>query len=113
LLASRGSVDLTAEWNHKILQGVYRAFIRNAVPRFNQVCDYTPKDQSLRYTWPLYLKDRGGAVDFWSRLKEWISDRLGKDDVLESRQNGKLVNPKSLFYIPEEFRLRTFGREQK
>ena len=106
LLASRGSVDLTAEWNHKILQGVYRAFTRNAVHRLNQVCDYTPKDQSLRYTWPLYLKDRGGAVDFWPRLKEWIFDRLGKDNVLESRQNGKLVNPESLFYIPEEFRIR-------
>ncbi|KAH6668745.1 hypothetical protein B0J14DRAFT_518033 [Halenospora varia] len=106
LLANRESVDLTTKWNDKVLQGVYRAFVRNAVPRFNQVRDCALEGKSLRYTWPLFLKDRGGTIEFWSRLKGWIFDRLGTEDVLESRQNGKLVNPKSLFYISEEFRLK-------
>jgi hypothetical protein len=105
LLANRESVDLTSKWNDKVLEGVYRAFVWNAIPRFNKVRDDALESQSLRYTWPLFLKDRGGTIDFWSRLKGWIFNRLKTEDILESRQNGKLVNPKTLFYIPEEFRL--------
>jgi hypothetical protein len=106
LLANRESVDLTAKWNDKVLKGVYRAFVLDAVPRFNQIRDCDLEGQSLRYTWPLFLKDREGTVEFWSRLKEWIFDRLEREDILESRQNGKLVKPKTLFYIPEKFRLK-------
>lgn len=105
MLANRESVDLTAKWNDKVLEGVFRAFVNNAVSRFNQVRDGTLEGQSLRYTWPLFLTDRGGTIKFWSRLKIWIFHRLKKDDVLESRRKGKLVSPQSLFYIPEAFRL--------
>ncbi|KAG4432653.1 hypothetical protein IFR05_011856 [Cadophora sp. M221] len=60
---------------------------------------------NLRYTWPLFLKDRGGTTEFWSKLKETILDMLSKTDVLESRKNGKLTTPESLYYIPKAFRL--------
>ncbi|KAF8854837.1 hypothetical protein BDZ45DRAFT_693078 [Acephala macrosclerotiorum] len=104
LLANRESVDSSA-WNDKVLEGVYRTFVRAAVPRFNQIRDCSPRCHSLRYTWPMFLKDRGGTSEFWSKLKRWIFHRLAIEDVLESRQKGKLAHPASLFYIPIEFRL--------
>lgn len=104
LVANRESVD-SSKWNQKVLEGVYNAFVTTAVPRFNQFHDSTSGGQNLRYTWPLFLKDRGGTNEFWSQLKRWIFHRLGIQEVLESRQKGKLAQPKSLFYIPSEFRL--------
>lgn len=104
MVANRESVD-SSKWNDKVLDGVYRAFVYVAVPRFNQLRSCSPSGQSLRYTWPLFLKDRGGTNEFWSKLKRRIFHRLGIKDVLESRQKGKLAHPTSLFYIPKEFRL--------
>ncbi|KFZ20533.1 hypothetical protein V501_00065 [Pseudogymnoascus sp. VKM F-4519 (FW-2642)] len=104
LVASRESVD-SSIWNDKVLEGIYWAFIDVAVPRFNRISNCTPRGQSLRYTWPLFLQDRGGSSRFWSTLKRWIFNRLNKTDTLESRQKERLARPSSLLYIPKEFRL--------
>jgi hypothetical protein len=100
LVANRESVD-SSKWNHSILAGVFRTFVWRAVPRFNEIHRSFP---SLRYTWPLFLKDRGGTNEFWSKLKRWIFIRLATEDVLECRHNMELSRPDSLFYIPPEFR---------
>ena len=92
-------------WNEKVLEGVFRTFIWKAVPRFNRTHLSGSHDHSLRYTWPLFLKDSGGTDHFWSKLKRWIFMRLKTEAVLESRQQGKLAPPESLFYIPAEYRL--------
>ncbi|KAL5344927.1 hypothetical protein ACLOAV_009880 [Pseudogymnoascus australis] len=104
LVASRESVD-SSIWNDKVLEGVYWAFIDIAVPRFNRISNCTPRGQSLRYTWPLFLQDRGGSSEFWSTLKRWIFNGLKKTNTLESRQKERLARPSSLLYIPKEFRL--------
>jgi hypothetical protein len=87
-----------------VLEGVYLTFVRKAVPRFNKIYRSGSRDQSLRYTWPLFLKHGGGSDDFWSKLRTWIFSRLRTEAVLESRHHGKLVPPESLFYIPEQYR---------
>jgi hypothetical protein len=100
LVANRESVD-SSKWNDSVLAGVFRTFVLRAVPRFNEIHGSSP---SLRYTWPLFLKDRGGTNEFWSKLKRWIFIQLATDDVLECRHNMDLSRPDSLFYIPLEFR---------
>lgn len=78
-------------------------FIHKAVPRFNEI---HPSSPTLRYTWPLFLKDRGGTSKFWSRLKRWILSRLKTTSgVLECRRKKELSSPEDLLYIPPEFRL--------
>lgn len=100
LVANRESVD-SSKWNDSVLAGVFRTFVWRAVPRFNKIHGSFPR---LRYTWPLFLKDRGGTNEFWSKLKRWIFIRLATEDVLECRHNMDLSRPDSLFYIPLEFR---------
>jgi hypothetical protein len=100
LVANRESVD-SSKWNDSILEGVFRTFAWRAVPRFNEIHGSFP---SLRYTWPLFLKDRGGTNEFWSKLKRWVFIRLATEDVLECRHSMDLSRPDSLFYIPSEFR---------
>src|ERR1700724_3871476 len=78
-----------------------RTFVWRAVPRFNEIHGSSP---SLRYKWPLFLKDNRETDKFWSKLKRWIFSRLAKEDVLECRHNMDLSRPDSLFYIPSEFR---------
>ncbi|KAH9203865.1 hypothetical protein DL95DRAFT_499939 [Leptodontidium sp. 2 PMI_412] len=104
LVANRESVEST-KWNDSIRVGLWLAFVNTAVSRFNQLQDQSPNGQNLRYTWPLFLRDRGGTNEFWSTLKKNILIELSRADVLESRQNGKFTNPKSLYYIPKAFRL--------
>ncbi|PVH86308.1 hypothetical protein DL98DRAFT_650337 [Cadophora sp. DSE1049] len=104
LVANRESVEST-KWNDSIRVGLCRAFVRTAVPRFNRLHDQSPNSQNLRYTWPLFLKDRGGTTEFWLKLKEDILNRLSEADVLESRYYDELTTPKSLYYIPKIFRL--------
>lgn len=78
-------------------------FIHKAVPRFNEI---HPSSPTLRYTWPLFLKDREGTSKFWSRLKRWILSRLKTTSaVLECRRKKELSRPEDLLYIPPEFRL--------
>ena len=100
MVANRESVD-SSKWNDSVLAGVYRTFCFRAVPRFNEIHGNLP---TLRYTWPLFLKDRGGTNVFWSTLKRWIFDRLSTEDILECRCNMKLTRPDLLFYIPQELR---------
>jgi hypothetical protein len=100
LVANRESVD-SSKWNDSVRVGVYRAFVSQAVPRFNAIHS---NPAGVRYSWPLFLKDRGGTDEFWSTLKGWIFSGLSKMDVLECRHNTKLTTPNSLFYIPLEFR---------
>ncbi|PMD48990.1 hypothetical protein L207DRAFT_505973 [Hyaloscypha variabilis F] len=100
LVANRESVD-SSKWNYSVRVGVYRAFVSQAVPRFNAIHSNAA---GVRYTWPLFLKDRGGTDEFWSTLKRWIFSGLSKRNVLECRHNTKLTRPNSLFYIPLEFR---------
>jgi len=99
LVANREGVD-PSEWNHSVLRAVYRAFVFQAVDRFNENHGNLPGQAGLRYTWPLFLKDRGGTDEFWSKLKRWIFHRLAKEDVLECRCNTELSRPDSLSYIP-------------
>jgi hypothetical protein len=102
LVASRESLD-ASQWNQSILRGVCRAFVRKAVPRFN---DFPASEsRSLRYTWPLFLKDGGGNYKYWDKLKERIMEQLSNECVLESRHNRTLCQPDSLFYIPHLYRL--------
>ena len=78
-------------------------FIHKAVPRFNKI---HPSSPTLRYTWPLFLKDRGGTSKFWSRLKRGILSQLKTTSaVLECRRKKELSRPANLLYIPPEFRL--------
>ena len=100
LIANRESVD-SSRWNDSVLAGVFRTFVYRAVPRFNEIHGSPP---SLRYMWPLFLKDNRETDKFWSKLKRWIFSRLAKEDVLECRHNMDLSRPDSLFYIPLEFR---------
>jgi len=91
-----------------------------AVSRFNSIGDDTSDENSdegsdedsvaasdidsLRYTWPLFLKDRDTTTPFWSELKPGILSSLKKRAVLRSRA-GTLCCPKDLNYIPLEYRL--------
>ena len=102
LIANRESVD-SSKRNDSVLKGVLSTFIHKAVPRFNEIY---PSSPTLRYTWPLFLKDRGGTSKFWSRLKRGILSRLKTTSaVLECRHKKELSRPADLLYIPPEFRL--------
>jgi hypothetical protein len=77
--------------------------VNNAVTRFNS--SWRSGNSTLRYAWPLFLKDRGGTSELWSKLKRRIFQHLSTAKVLESRLGHFLECPKYLFYVPGEFRL--------
>ena len=108
MVANRESVN-SSNWNDKILEAVFRAFVSKAVPRFNEIRNIGPSGAQvtagLRYTWPLYLRDRGGTNEFWRKLKQGIFVGLARNEILESRHNGQLCRPETLYYIGTGFRL--------
>jgi hypothetical protein len=108
-VANRESVD-SSTWNDKILKAVLTAFLSKAIPRFNEIRSNQSTgvglSGGLRYTWPLYLRDGGENNAFWCRLNRWIFDRLETAEVLESRDDGQLCRPGTLYYIPRDYRLR-------
>lgn len=108
-MANRESVD-SSRWNDKVLEAVLTAFVSKAVPRFNKIrsnqSTRVRPSGGLRYTWPLYLRDGGGNNAFWCRLNRWIFAHLATAEVLESRYNGQLCRPGTLYYIPQEYRSR-------
>lgn len=108
-MANRESVD-SSRWNDKVLKVVLTAFVSKAVSRFNENLSNRSTgvrpSVGLRYTWPLYLRDGGGTNTFWCRLNRWIFADLAIAEVLESRYNGRLCRPGTLYYIPQDYRSR-------
>ncbi|KAN0099174.1 hypothetical protein V8E51_012949 [Hyaloscypha variabilis] len=105
LVANRESVD-SSNWNDRILNALFRVFVYKAVPRFNAIRNIGAEiTAGLRYTWPLYLQDRGVTNQFWLKLKQRIFRDLPGNEILESRYNGQLCRPGTLSYIEEDFRL--------
>jgi len=105
LVANREAIELYAEWNFWVRQHIIEAFAK-AVQRFVSIKGSSPAS-GLRYTWPVFLKDRGGTtVDFWSTLKISILEDLKSERILESRDDtAGVCFPTELWYIPYRFRL--------
>jgi hypothetical protein len=106
LKASRESIDYEAEWNKSLRIGIVEAFWK-AVLRFTSQEESSPYS-GLRYTWPVFLGDRGGTFErFWSNLKKSILKNLQSKIILQSRDtDAKLRRPCDLTFIPPQYRFK-------